>query len=140
MTRDDDDAAIERLIVAQFSALSWRVSNGPDTETFLAGFLSCAIMLPAYRPIAATTPVEFAARMERLSRTELTEFKEASHGIFLKRVGSVAVALAGCEMHENKTTVTRDVSAFLLVKDDRGWRIAAQAWDVVDTFPQFGFV
>lgn len=41
-------------------------------------------------------------------------------------------------MTENRETVTRDVSGFLLVKDGDTWRIAAQAWDLVADFEAFG--
>ena len=44
----------------------------------------------------------------------------------------MAVALAGCEMTENGTGITHDVSGFLLVRGQEGWRIAGQAWDYVD--------
>ena len=38
-------------------------------------------------------------------------------------------------MTENGADVTRDVSMFLLVRNPEGWRIAAQAWDVVEDIP-----
>jgi hypothetical protein len=133
---DDDDAEIKHLIASQFSSLCWSQAKGPNDAQFLAGFVPGAIMVAARRPVKTSTPDEFVARMERLSKTKLTDFKEAAHGIFVKRVGSVAVAFAGCEMEENNAIVTRDVSALLLVKDHQGWRIAAQAWDLVDAFPQ----
>jgi hypothetical protein len=44
--------------------------------------------------------------------------------------GNVAVALGACEMLENGTEVTRDVSAFLLVKNEGEWSIVAQAGDL----------
>jgi hypothetical protein len=44
--------------------------------------------------------------------------------------GNVAVAFAACEMLENGSTLTRDVSAIVLVRDGGAWRIVAQAWDV----------
>jgi hypothetical protein len=33
-------------------------------------------------------------------------------------------------MLENESTIARDVSAIVLVRDSGTWRIAAQAWDV----------
>lgn len=51
-------------------------------------------------------------------------------GMQISVFGHVAVALAGCEMLENGHNVTRDVSGFLLVKDDGHWRIAPQGWDM----------
>lgn len=59
----------------------------------------------------------------------LERFVEHMLGLEIRVFGHVAVALAGCEMHENERTVTRDVSAFLLLKDGGHWRIAAQGWD-----------
>ncbi len=49
-------------------------------------------------------------------------------------IGQVAVTIAGSEMIENEQTVTRDVSAFLLVRNEDTWKIAAQGWDVVEDF------
>ena len=43
--------------------------------------------------------------------------------------GNVAVAVAGCEITENDTDVTRGVEMLMLVKGAGAWRIAAQAWD-----------
>ena len=43
--------------------------------------------------------------------------------------GNVAVVLAASEMLENETEVNQDVSGYLLVKSEGGWRIAAHAWD-----------
>ena len=58
-------------------------------------------------------------------------FEEKGVGLHIWVAGKVAVAMAGCEMHENRTDVTEDISAFLLVKNPDGWAIAAQAWDIL---------
>ncbi len=42
----------------------------------------------------------------------------------------MAVAFAACEMLENGSNLTRDVSAVVLVRDSGAWRIVAQAWDL----------
>jgi hypothetical protein len=44
--------------------------------------------------------------------------------------GNIAVAFGACQMLENGTTGTRDVSAFLFVKDQGAWGIAGQVWDL----------
>lgn len=59
----------------------------------------------------------------------LRTFSERMIGVRTMIFGNVAIALAGCEMLENGDEVTRDASAFLLVKDDLSWRVAGQAWD-----------
>jgi hypothetical protein len=38
--------------------------------------------------------------------------------------------MAACENTENGTTVTRNVEALLLVKEEGAWKIVAQAWDM----------
>jgi len=43
--------------------------------------------------------------------------------------GNIAVAAAGCETTENGTKVNRGVEMMLLVKDEGGWKIVAQAWE-----------
>jgi hypothetical protein len=70
-------------------------------------------------------------RMKRL-RTEgqLQTFDETPLGCEAHVFGNVAVAFAACEMLENGSTVTRDVSATILVGDNDIWHIAAQAWDI----------
>jgi hypothetical protein len=60
----------------------------------------------------------------------LRSFEETMLGAKILVFGNVAVALGACEMVENGSEVTRDVSGFLFIKDDGDWRIAAQAWDV----------
>ena len=61
---------------------------------------------------------------------KLVSFQETPLGCTVRVFGNVAVAFAACEMLENGSTVTRDVSAIVLVRDAGTWRIAAQAWDV----------
>ena len=60
----------------------------------------------------------------------LASFRETLLSCTVQVFGNVAVAFAACEMLENDSTVTRDVSAIVLVRDPAGWRIAAQAWDM----------
>jgi hypothetical protein len=61
---------------------------------------------------------------------KLKTFHETMLGTTINVFGNVAVALGGCEMLENGEEVTRDVGAFLFVKDDGEWKIAGQAWDL----------
>lgn len=126
-----DRDAIEALIRAQFAALSWAPGSVPDYRPLLDGFLADAKLYPSRRPLAPQTPAAFCSRLDGLRTSgALTRFSERVSGLEVAIFGRVAVAMAGCEMLENDDTVTRDVSAFLLVKDDEGWWIAAQAWDV----------
>lgn len=131
---DADDLAIRALIEAQFDALSWSAVREPDFAGFVAAFRPDATLIPARRPAVPMTPTAFARRMHALRETELADFWERSAGIIIRRAGNVAVVLAGCEMRENLTSITRDISGFLLVKEDGHWRIAAQAWEVVADF------
>ena len=55
----------------------------------------------------------------------LASFRETLLSCTVQVFGNVAVAFAACEMLENDSTVTRDVSAIVLVRDPAGWRIAA---------------
>ncbi len=95
-----------------------------------------AQLWPARRPAGPQSALDFATRLQRLrDEGTLESFSEKGVGCEVFVVGSVAIAVAGCEMTENAGKVTRDVSAFLLVKNAEGWRIAAQAWDIVDDIP-----
>ena len=85
------------------------------------------------RPARACSAGAFADRLRRLrDNGVLDSFSPELAVCEVRAVGSVAVALAGCEMIQNGSEVTRQVAVFLLVKELEGWRIAAQAWDVVD--------
>lgn len=129
--KSNDVRAIEELISSQFRCLNWMPDKDADWAAFAAGFLSVAPLFPAARPVVPQTAEGFAQRMKELrSQGKLTSFEETMLGRNVHVFGNVAVAMAGCEMLENRSDVTRDVSCFLLVKDNGVWRIAAQAWDV----------
>lgn len=133
MTAAPDDAAVIRsMVAAQFASLRWSEDIEPDWQAFEESFLDDARLFPAARPVTPTTVAGFQERMVRLHADgTLARFEERLVGFACTVAGSVAVATAGCEMTENGTRTTHDVSAFLLVKDADGWRIAAQAWDAV---------
>ncbi|NER80860.1 MAG: hypothetical protein F6K42_15080 [Leptolyngbya sp. SIO1D8] len=123
------------MIQSQFESLHWSVTHVPDWQTFTAGFFPEAQMFPAARPVQAKIISDFVARMELLrTNGTLTTFTEEAGSIHVWVIGQVAVAIAGCQMVENKQTVTRDISVFLLIKDQSTWRIAAQGWDLVNNF------
>ena len=130
-----DATAIRTLIQSQFESLNWSLSHVPNWQTFTTGFRPEAQLFPAARPAQSTTVSDFVARMERLrTKGSLTTFTEDAGPIYVWVIGQIAVAIAGCEMIENQQTVTRDISVFLLVKDQGTWRIAAQGWDLVSNF------
>lgn len=125
-----DVAAILALIERQFDALAWEEGSEVNWPAFFAGFVSEAQLFAAARPIDPQPVAAFAERMRRLARNgTLSSFSERPLGIRIAGYGSVAVALAGCEIRENGNTIARDVSAFLLLRSERGWCIAAQGWD-----------
>lgn len=125
-----DEAAIRTLIEAQFAALNWKPGSEADWPMFEAGFLPGAQLVPAARPARTQVVATFVARMRRLaSEAVLQSFSERPLAIHILGYGAVAVALAGCAITENDETITRDVSAFLLVRTEGDWRIAAQGWD-----------
>jgi hypothetical protein len=129
-----DEAAIRALIEAQFAALKWDQDSEADWPIFEAGFLAAAQLVPAARPARLQPVGAFVTRMRSLaSKGVLTSFSERPLAIHITGFGAVAVALAGCEITENDVTITRDVSAFLLVRTEGAWRIAAQGWDAETT-------
>lgn len=128
--QSDDVRAIETLIAHQFrSGLQWTPSRPADWATFASGFLPDVSLFPAARPVRRQTVDTFIARMKGLAQGKLRSFEETMLGADILVFGNVAVALAASEMVENGTEVNRDVTGFLLVKDEGKWRIAAQAWD-----------
>ena len=131
-----DEEEIRSLIRAQFDSLGWAPGRDGDWLRFEEGFLSTAQLFGAKRPAQPQSAQDFTARLKGLRDDGvLREFREKGVGCEVHVIGSVAVAVAGCEMTENGDEVTRDVSMFLLVRNPQGWRIAAQAWDVVEDIP-----
>ena len=132
-----DHHEIAALITAQFRALSWDEEKPADTETLTNAYLEKAQLFSSTRPAQAQSAIDFASRMTALrDNGRLDAFEEVGRGLHIWITGNIAVAMAGCEMHENRTTVTEDISAFLLVKNPDGWSIAAHAWDIVPSIAQ----
>ena len=131
ISRDED--VIRALIKAQFDSIDWAPGRDADWRTVQRGFEQGAQLWPVRRPARPLSSDDFVDRLRKLRDDgTLESFTETGAGCHVWIIGNVAVALAGCEMVENGSTVTRDVSGFLLVKDAGEWRIAAQAWDYVD--------
>ncbi len=126
---DDDETAIRALIGAHFESLTWTPTTRADWDTFAADFLPDASLFPAARPAQARTLDGFIERMNGVAQGSLRSFEEHTLGMRVLAFGNVAVVLAASEMLENETDVNHDVSAYLLVKTEGEWRIAAHAWD-----------
>lgn len=134
ISRDED--VIRALIKAQFDSIDWAPGRDADWGTVHRGFEQGAQLWPARRPARPQSSADFTDRLRQLrDEGTLESFTEKGAGCHVWVVGNVAIALAGCEMVENGSKITRDVSGFLLVKDGGEWRIAAQAWDYVDDIP-----
>ncbi len=129
-TQDDDVRAIEAVIRRQFRSASWTADKPADWESFAGDFHADASLFAAARPAKPQSVEDFVARMRSLAGTTLRSFEETPLGSEVLVFGNVAVALGACENLENGAEVTRNVEAFLLVKDGGVWRIAGQAWDL----------
>ncbi len=131
---EDDVQAIKAVIARQLASLSWTAGQPGDWAGFAADFLPDATLYPAARPATSQSVPDFVTRMQHLSESALTSFKETLLGSEIHVFGKVAVAVAACEMTENERETNRSVEMMLLVKNagdgpDSGWRIVAQAWD-----------
>ncbi|MGH8632629.1 MAG: hypothetical protein ACRET7_00690 [Burkholderiales bacterium] len=133
MQTDDtsrDVRLIEELLVRQYQSVHWAPGEEADWAGFAGDFLPGTELFPGARPVKRQTVAAFIERMNGLrSQGKLVSLKERFLGCSIHVFGNVAVALAACEMLENGSEVTRDVSAFLLVKEEDAWRIASPAWD-----------
>ncbi|MGH8237169.1 MAG: nuclear transport factor 2 family protein [Steroidobacteraceae bacterium] len=132
--RNSDSSAevsgIRELVRRQYSCLNWTRERDADWGGFADTFLAGAALFSATRPVQPQTVDQFVDRMKRLrAEGKLATFEETPLGCEVRVFGNVAVAFVACEMLENAATVTRDVSAVVLVRDHDRWRIAAQAWD-----------
>lgn len=127
----DDVSLIKGIVGNQFRSLAWTRDEDADWEAFAEGFRPDARLFPAARPVKSQTIDQFIERLKGLrAEGRLMSFRETPLGCTVRVFGNVAVAFAACEMLENNSTVTRDVSAIVLVRDAGAWRIVAQAWDV----------
>ena len=126
MTQDEE--AIRAIIERQFGSLNWNPTMPANWDAFLQDFLPDASLYPAARPARSQKPEEFVERMKGLA-TKLRSFKEASLGCNIRIFGSIAIAVAVCQITENDTQVTRGIEMMLLVKTDSRWQIISQAWD-----------
>jgi hypothetical protein len=128
-THRDDVQAIEAIIARQFASLSWTPRTSADWDRFAADFVPEAALYPAARPAKRQTVEAFVERMKSLEGTKLRSFEEAVLGTEIRVFGTVAVALAVCEMTENGAEVHRGVEMLLPIKNTGAWQIVSQAWD-----------
>lgn len=130
-TQGTDITAVRHIMRQQFESRSWTHDKNADWNAFSSTFVPGASLFPSARPLKPQSVGQFMDRMKGLrAEGKLRTFEETPLGCYVRIFGNVAVAFAGCEMLENGSTVTRDVSATILVRDDGAWRIAAQAWDI----------
>ena len=135
--RDADQADIRTLIGNHFEAMRWSPEEQVNWTTFADDFLPGATLYPASRPVQPKSLDEFIERMKGVAENLLHTFEEHTRGMEILFFGNVAVVLAASEMLENGTEVNRDMSGYLLVKNDGKWRIAAHAWDkATDDLPE----
>jgi hypothetical protein len=122
---------IRSLVAAQLRNLSWTPERDPDWRSFADGFWPGARLIPAARLLAPQAIESFIARRDGLrSAGKRTSFEQTLLGCEVDVFGKVAVAMAACEMLENRAKVTRDVSAFVLAQDEGVWRMVTMAWDM----------
>ena len=127
---EDDIKAITAVVTRQFKSLCWQPGTCGDWDSFAADFFPGALLYPAARPAKPQTARGFIERMKGLAGTTLQAFNEVPLGIDVRVFGDIAVAIAGCEMTENNTTMNRGVEMMMLIKNQGEWKIASQAWDV----------
>ena len=125
----NDRAAIKAIIDRQFASLNWDPTKSANWSAFVSDFLPGASLYPAARPAHSQKPEEFVDRMKSLAASTLDSFKEIPLGYKIHVFGTVAVAVAVCQITENDTKVTRGIEMILLVKTAERWQIVSQAWD-----------
>jgi hypothetical protein len=128
--QSDDVRQIEALIARQFASLNWTDGAGGQWDVFSGDFLEGASLYPSARPARRQDVGSFIARMKGLAQSTLPALQEQVLGSKVEVFGNIAVAVAACEMTENDVEVRRTVEMMLLVKEEGGWKIAAQAWDL----------
>lgn len=113
-----DEGQIRDLIRSQFDSIDWTPGRDGNWGRFEKGFLPAAQLFGAKRPAGPHSARDFTDRLKRLRGEGVLEsFSEKGVGCEVFVIGNIAIAAAGCEMTENGSEVTRDVSVFLLVKN-----------------------
>jgi len=124
-----DEQGIRALIKNHFEGMRWGPTSEPDWERFRQDFLPAALLFGSARPVQGRTLDGFIERMEKVARANLHSFEEHTQGMRIMCFGNIAVALGMSELCENGSDVNHDISAYLLVKSEGRWWIAAHAWD-----------
>ncbi len=129
-THVDDVEAIGRLMAELFEAISWSPESPPDWQRFSQPCLDDLLMVPAARP-AKTTALQPFMEMMQKQRDDgnLVNFNERTLGHHVRVFGNIAIAMCGFETRINDGDPQRGVNAFMLVKSEGSWRIAAMSWD-----------
>lgn len=126
---ESDEKEIRDLIKNHFEGLSWTPDTSPDWDRFSRDFVPGATLIPSARPVQMKSVEDFIDRMNGVAASTLHTFEEHTLEMQILGFGNVAVVLAASEMLENKTETNHDISAYLLVKNEGKWFIAAHAWD-----------
>jgi hypothetical protein len=127
---EDADVSAIRQVMSQELSLSWSRDKNADWEAFAGAFLPGAALFPAARPVKTQTRDQFIDRMKKLrAEGKLGSFEVTPLGCDVRVFGNVAVAFAACELLENESIINREINATVLIRENGGWRIAAQAWD-----------
>ncbi|MDA5192929.1 nuclear transport factor 2 family protein [Govanella unica] len=125
-----DIKAIEALIDTMFRSITWSPQAAPDWDGFAAPCLDEALLIPASRPAKPTTVQPFVAMMQKQRDDgNLVDFEEHTIGHHVRVFGNTAIAMSSFATRINKGDERRGVNAFMLVKTEDRWRIAAMCWD-----------
>jgi len=80
----------------------------------------------AARPVKNQTARDLIQRFQSLARSGLGSFEQSALSSEIHVFGNVAIAFGVCLNLKNRTVVVRGAGAFLLVKEEGAWKIAAQ--------------
>lgn len=128
-TSESDEEEIRGLIKKHFEGMRWTPDTSPDWDRFSRDFLPGATLFPAARPVQMRTVESFIDRMNGVAASTLHTFEEHTLGMQILAFGNVAVVFAASEMLENETKTNHDIGAYVLVKNEGRWFVAAHAWD-----------
>jgi len=124
-----DENEIATLIKDHSEAICWAPDRAPDWKRYSADFLPGASLFPAARPAQVRAPELFIEQLKGVAAGALNTFEDRTLGMHIVGFGNIAVVLAASEMLENGSETNHDISAYLLVKTEGRWLIAAHAWD-----------
>jgi hypothetical protein len=125
-----DEQILRQKVDELYAALGWQEGTAPDWARFRRDFREDAVLVPSARPAVPTTIDAFIKRMEGLrTNGTLKSMHETPLGYTFSIFGNTALVHSSYVTVINGGAPERGANAFLWIKNEGEWQIAAMGWD-----------